>query len=215
MKEDILEQVVDDWFLSKKGVFTKHNVKFRPDKNDPDYIRQKDSSYSDIDVLAYDTRASGYNRVSVVTCKSWQSGFNPEKWIKNLREDSHVSFSRRSPWKYFRELVIPKWTKAFVNVIRNETGESTFTYYVVCTRLYGRSDREVFENNQAFIDAFKEAGSDVQIRVKTFKELFSSYFEKVANNPRTTLEATEVGRLLQLIKASGALETDTDTGSDR
>ena len=35
MKEDILEQIVDDWFLSRPGVFTKHNVKFRPTPADP------------------------------------------------------------------------------------------------------------------------------------------------------------------------------------
>jgi len=28
MKEDILEQLVEDWFVSKPGWFVKHNIKF-------------------------------------------------------------------------------------------------------------------------------------------------------------------------------------------
>ena len=38
MKEDILEQLVDD-YLKFNGFFTVHNVKFQPAKTDPDYVR--------------------------------------------------------------------------------------------------------------------------------------------------------------------------------
>ncbi len=31
MKEDILEELVDGYFLRQPAVFTKHNVKYRPD----------------------------------------------------------------------------------------------------------------------------------------------------------------------------------------
>ena len=36
MKEDILEQLVDD-LPEVRGFFTVHNVKFQPDRSDPDY----------------------------------------------------------------------------------------------------------------------------------------------------------------------------------
>ena len=51
MKEDILEQLVDE-YLMHKGYFTMHNVKFKPRSDHPDYIREKDAVASDIDVLA-------------------------------------------------------------------------------------------------------------------------------------------------------------------
>ncbi len=34
MKEDILEQMVEDWFISKPGRFIKHNVKYRPNQGE-------------------------------------------------------------------------------------------------------------------------------------------------------------------------------------
>jgi hypothetical protein len=37
MKEDILEQLVDD-YLKFNGFFTVHNVKFQPTATDPDYV---------------------------------------------------------------------------------------------------------------------------------------------------------------------------------
>jgi len=206
MKEDILEQVVDDWFLSQDGVFTKHNVKFRPSEGHKDYQKSADSSFSDIDVLAYNILAKGYDRVSAVTCKSWQSGFNPEWWARNLKTNPDASISGRSAWKFFRELVVPKWTDAFVQAVRSQTGQSRFTYYVVCARLYGNTNKLVFEANRDFKDAFDRCGANVRIRIRTFKELYNDYFSRVADNPRTTLEATQVGRLLQLIKASGVAE---------
>ena len=73
MKEDILEQIVDDWLISKEGAFTKHNVKFRPDSGRDDYNSKDDSSYSDIDILAVHVLSEIPNqKVSIVSCKSWQ-----------------------------------------------------------------------------------------------------------------------------------------------
>jgi len=34
MKEDILEQVAKDFYSKKVGYFTKHNIKFRPSKEE-------------------------------------------------------------------------------------------------------------------------------------------------------------------------------------
>ena len=56
MKEDILEQLVDGWFLRKSGTFTKHNVKYKPLQTDIVHLDTREKSRftvsSDIDVLA-------------------------------------------------------------------------------------------------------------------------------------------------------------------
>ncbi len=36
MKEDILEQLVEDWLISRNGYFVKHNLRYRPSPNHPD-----------------------------------------------------------------------------------------------------------------------------------------------------------------------------------
>ena len=56
MKEDVLEQIVDD-YLKVRGYFTVHNVSFRPRSTDPDYEAEKDRVPSDVDVIG-STRAS-------------------------------------------------------------------------------------------------------------------------------------------------------------
>lgn len=37
MKEDVLEQIVDD-YLQFNGYFTTHNVRFRPSSKHPEYV---------------------------------------------------------------------------------------------------------------------------------------------------------------------------------
>src|SRR5438309_993235 len=75
MKEDILEQLVDD-YLQSQGYFTRHNLKFRPRNDHTDFVSNQDSNHSDIDVLGYHPLRSGPSRVMAVSCKSWQVGFN-------------------------------------------------------------------------------------------------------------------------------------------
>ena len=70
MKEDILEQLVDD-YLKFNGFFTIHNVKFKPAESDPDYSRQHDCVASDIDVMGFHPLRRGSESVWVVGCKSW------------------------------------------------------------------------------------------------------------------------------------------------
>ena len=45
MKEDILEQLVDD-YLQTKGYFTRHNIKFKPRSDHPDFVTKDDSNHS-------------------------------------------------------------------------------------------------------------------------------------------------------------------------
>jgi hypothetical protein len=75
MKEDILEQLVDD-YLQSMGYFTRHNLKFRPSKDHSSFDTKQDSNHSDIDVIGLHPTKRGPNRVWVISCKSWQAGFN-------------------------------------------------------------------------------------------------------------------------------------------
>ena len=61
-KEDILEQIVEEYLL-RKGYFVRHNVKFIPRKDHPDFILNQDSNHSDIDVLGYHPIKAGDERV--------------------------------------------------------------------------------------------------------------------------------------------------------
>ena len=206
MKEDILEQAVDDWFLSQDGTFTKHNLKFKPGIDDPDYISNQDSVYSDIDVLAIHLKKEGVERVSSASCKSWQEGFYAKKALHDLLNDRDKKWGGREIWKSFRELVIPKWGKAYSKKIFDETGSKDFTYYLFVTKLSGIKGDELgksrydFENCDKFIDNLKfDTNSKVEIKIKTFKEIMDEHFLR---KNATTIEATEIGRLLQIFRAS-------------
>src|ERR1700730_8830144 len=54
----LLEQLVDD-YLMFNGFFTIHNLKFLPSATDPEYVKNKDSVASDIDVVGFQISSSG------------------------------------------------------------------------------------------------------------------------------------------------------------
>src|SRR5580692_7882821 len=83
MKEDILEQLVDD-YLQAKGYFTMHNIKFRPVSTAVGFVANDDRVNSDVDVVGFNPRLEEPNRVWVVSCKSWQAGFKPDEWISHF-----------------------------------------------------------------------------------------------------------------------------------
>ncbi len=109
MKEDIFEQVVEEYLLHK-GYFVRHNIKFLPCKDLPDFDSQQDSNRSDIDLIGYHPKLGGARKVMVVSCKSWQKGFNPASELDAILNDK-VRYGRET-WKAFRELTKPKWSKA-------------------------------------------------------------------------------------------------------
>jgi len=84
VKEDVLEQVVDD-YLNFKGYLTTHNVRFGPRREHRDYDSPKDSVRSDVDVVGYHPRRRGVDRVIVVSCKAWQRGFRADAKLAELR----------------------------------------------------------------------------------------------------------------------------------
>ena len=189
-KEDILEQLVEE-YLTHKGYFVRHNIKYLPRKDHPDYETKQDSNHSDIDVLALNPNLTGADRVWAVSCKSWQHGFNPISELNSVREGKVIR--GREAWRFYRELVKPKWSEAFLNVIEENTGTRRFTYVLAVANLNG--DKSVWEQ----APEFKEALEGNPIRIVTFREIV----EEISRELGTTLASTEVGRMLQMFKTSG------------
>ncbi|MCW1916795.1 hypothetical protein OJ996_24620 [Luteolibacter sp. GHJ8] len=209
MKEDILEQLVEDWYVARPGFFVKHNVRFRPSKAHVDFMSKRDSVHSDIDILALSTSGLGSERVHVVTCKSWQSGFDVNHWRLELEKEAEYNersaeFKPRESWKYFRELVSDKWMDAFLNKIESETGQRDLTYLIAVTKIKGtESDRKALQQSEVLQERFREKGSTVIIKVLSLREIIAEYFKRIDSKDTPSLEATDVGRLLQLVHAAG------------
>ncbi len=190
MKEDILEQLVDD-YLKFSGFFTIHNVKFQPAETDPEYVKRDDCVPSDIDVVGFHPMREGTDRVWAVSCKSWQTGFDPKEKIASIEGNKVVS--GKQAWRLFRELVKKKWADGLITEIKRLTGSTKFTYVTAVTKLKG--DASVWQEHLPFINNLR--GNP--IRILTLKEMLSDLYKKT----NTTVASSEVGRLLQLIKASG------------
>ncbi len=193
MKEDILEQLVDE-YLQHKGYFTIHNVKFRPSKAHPDYNTKQDAVHSDIDVIGYNPTLSGANRVMVVSCKSWQEGLNPNSKILEF-EENKISAGRES-WRGFRELLKDKWTDAFIDKIEEITKSKKFTYITAVTTI--KSSKEKWENYKPF----KTAMRGNPVKILTLNEMLDDLYPTIDKTPASS----SVGRFVQLIKASKWIE---------
>ena len=191
-KEDILEQIVEEYLLHK-GYFVRHNVKFIPRKDHPEFILNQDSNHSDIDVLGYHPIKAGDEKVLAVSCKSWQGGFNPSSEISAILNNKRRR--GRDTWRSYRELTRPKWSEAFLEAIRSATGEDRFTYVTAVTRLIG--NRDIWEGHQTF----KTALGGNRISIITLEEMVA----EIQCGLTTTLAATEVGRILQLFSSAGMI----------
>ncbi|MBO8173103.1 MAG: hypothetical protein H0Z33_14585 [Bacillaceae bacterium] len=207
MKEDILEQLVEDWLVAKEGCFVKHNIRYRPDKSHPDYESKKDSVHSDIDILAYFcTEKDPVSKVCAVTCKSWQGGFNLKYWkdvLEATPKYNQKTSEPREKWKYFREITSDKWIEAFLNQIEEETGQRDFTYYIAVTKTIGdNSDKEGLEQSKVIQERFLQKNSRIKIKVVELKDILEDYKKRLQEKDTPALESTEVGRLLQLIYAA-------------
>lgn len=192
MKEDILEQLVDD-YLQAQGYFTRHNLKFRPRKDHPEFDSKKDSNHSDIDVLGYHPSLSAPERVMAVSCKSWQGGFRVETKIDELNENKIVG--GHEAWKRFRELMSPKWSEAFIAAVENATGSHEFTYVTAVTLIKG--DPKHWEDHRPF----QKAMSGNPIKLLSLREML----DKLMGSMKTTVASSQLGRTMQLLKASGWL----------
>jgi hypothetical protein len=190
MKEDILEQIVDE-YLMHAGYLTTHNVKFRPARTHNDYESQHDSVHSDIDVIGFHPKKQGNDRVIVVSCKSWQDGIDLSGDLERIAETRKNP--KRPTWKSFRELCKPKWSQAFIDKVEEVTGTRKFTYWTAVTHVKN-GDKAQWEKHQVFIDALE--GNP--IKVVTFDEMLDEVWNEISKTPA----ATEIGRMIQLMKAS-------------
>jgi hypothetical protein len=193
MKEDILEQIAED-YLQALGYFTRHNIKFKPSTKHRAYNSTVDAVASDIDILGFHPKLRGERRVMVVTCKSWQHGFRVQSELAALKENKRRS--GREAWKRFRELTVPKWSKGFREAIRRETGSSKFTYITAVTHCIGKRDDWEREKQ------FRKALCYNPIKIISLPEMVSAILEKTTTTPA----GSDIGRTLQLLKASGVLE---------
>lgn len=208
MKEDILEQLVDGYFLRKASTFTKHNVKFKPSKKDIIHLnnieRSKYAVPSDIDIIAVHLNEKDEKRVSVISCKSWQEGFDVDFYYEYLidKEKSKTRVGTGEVWKKFRELVEPIWAKAFRDKVYEETNSYDFTYFIAITKFKKQQSKQLenFKNCKLFLNSLSNHGRNkVKIEFLTLESMLSAIMNEEKN---TTIEATEIGRFLQLIKAA-------------
>ena len=127
----------------------------------------------------------------VVSCKSWQKGFNPASRIKNLEQDKIIS--GRESWRSFRDLTNRKWSEAFLESVQEVTGQTRFTYVTAVTKVNG--DRALWEN----YEPFKAHLNNNPIKLMSFDGMLNEVYSEIGSTPASS----QVGRVLQLIKASG------------
>ena len=190
MKEDVLEQIVDD-YLQMQGYFTTHNVRFRPNAGDDGYDARLDSVASDVDVVGLHPMRDGHERVAVVSCKAYQTGFYADRFLAQLRGDAPNP--KRPRWMSFRELWSQKWAAAFIREIERLTGSDEFTYYLAVTHV--RGDPSAWENDPRI----QENLGGNPLRFLPLAEMW----ERVVTTVTTTPASSEMGRLAQLLKAAG------------
>ena len=212
MKEDILEQIAEDFYSKKVGCFTKHNIKFRPSKKEPTYIAKYDSVHSDIDLIIIDTNKR--NKIITVSCKSWQGGFDILNF-KNalegaLNKQPNKTIGKRDGWCAFRELCIHRWTNSFLKILRNElnvvdTQEIKLEYVILCTKITRGSlkDKSDFENSEAIKKYFKRKKVNMKLKVITIDETIAEILKIMNEKDTPYVENTHLSRTLQLMIASG------------
>lgn len=188
-KEDILEQIVEEYLINE-GYFVQHNIKFLPRTDHPDYVQNLDSNHSDIDVLGYHPKKTGPKKVMAVSCKSWQSGFIPASYLDKIKHNKKIA--GREAWKSFRELTSPKWSQGFCDAVYAATCEKSFTYVLAVSHCKG--DATLWEQEPGFRQALN--GNPIMVLS------FSRMVERIGDGLGTTLAATEVGRLLQMFNAA-------------
>ena len=193
MKEDVLEQIVDD-YLQHCGYFTQHNIRFRPDPEHPDWISNQDSVHSDVDIVGIDPRRTGPQSVIVVSCKSWQAGFDATAKLAEL--NGTKKNPKRATWRHFRELWVPKWSQAFRAQVLDMTGAESFAYRIAVTKL--RGDIDAWSSDPTIAQNLPGCS----IGFLTLEEMWRDMLAGLGTTPAQS----EIGRLAQLLKAADLTE---------
>jgi hypothetical protein len=138
--------------------------------------------------------------VWVVSCKSWQAGFDIRAKLDEITNNKVRS--GRESWRFFRELVQPKWSEAFCAAVTKATGQHEFTYFTAVTRIKG--DPAAWELHAPFCQAV--AGNP--IRILSLEQMIG----ELSANLSTTVVPSQLGRTIQLLRASGAIVEWRRTG---
>ena len=75
-------------YLTHKGYFVRHNIKYLPNKDHPDFITNQDSNHSDIDVLAIDEKSE---IIYSIECKNLNFGRNAREMANEIIRLYHGS----------------------------------------------------------------------------------------------------------------------------
>jgi hypothetical protein len=184
--------VVDDYFMHR-GYFTRHNIRFKPSRTHADFKTKADAVASDIDVIGIHPCPKEQERVVVISCKSWQYGFDAGAKLEEINKNKKIS--GREAWMGFRELCKPKWSEAFLGAVESATGTRQFTYFTAVTRLRNASTRALWEENANF----RASINGNRIQILTLAEMLDYLWRELGTTPA----ASEIGRALQLMKAAG------------
>ena len=212
MKEDILEQIAEDYYTKKEGLFTKHNLKFRPSGKDKSYISKNDSVHSDIDIIAIDTKDP--KKIIVVSCKSWQTGINLTRYKssieKAIKTQPEKVTGKRGDWCLFRELCVHKWTDSFLSTLKKELNVKSketikLEYIILCTKVTKQTLKHKFsfEHSKIIKDYFKAKKVLLTLQIITIDSMIDEIINKIENKTTPSVENTHLSRTFQLILAAG------------
>ena len=127
----------------------------------------------------------------VVSCKSWQGGFDATAKLAELRGDKRNP--KRETWRHFRELWVPKWSEAFREAIHERTGQADFEYRIAVTRLKGNTNAWLADPTIAA----NLAGCSVGFL--TLQGMWATMLDRLTTTPAPS----QIGRLAQLLMAAG------------
>ena len=201
MKEDVLEQLVED-YLHLNGYFTQHNVRFKPPVSDSEFVGNEHRVSSDIDVIGVNPRKRGPDKVRVVSCKSWQKGFDPALRLGQMRGTKRNP--KREVWRHHRELWVPIWARCFRAEVEELTGQSRFHYQIAVTKLTGEVSQPKAASELWATDKRIQtnlAGS--QFSFLEFQKIWSAVYTPPEGEGSKSPAASNIGRLAQLMKAAG------------
>jgi hypothetical protein len=203
MKEDILEQIGNDWILRQEGQFTKTNIKYRPSINHPSYVKSTDSIHSDIDILAINTKE--IDTVTVINCKAWMDGFDFKIFNDHLTDKNKHNdlFGGKEYWKHFRDIIDPKWNAAFIDAIKKENPSFiNLRYIILCVYASNKASIADWVKNPIINNNFASTGINLlSIEAIELKELVSQINVKGTDYA----ENSEISRMLQLFIAAKIL----------
>ena len=133
----------------------------------------------------------------MVSCKSWQAGFDAERKLKELRGE--VKGPVKPTWKHVREVWTPIWSDAFREAVCEVTGQRHFKYSIAVSKMSGKLSAD---------DGGRLWAGDPTIQANltgcsfTFLTMADMWRELQADLT-TTPANSEIGRLAQLLRAAG------------